>query len=442
MEANLNKPWSKEVSLPVRSLITFYSKEADNLIFKKSKKITIFCKSGYCSVSLNWTISKNLFTTPFLSGKGKPIPGNIFIINIPAEKLKPGFYDLKVYIDVAEKQMVTDICTFGYEIGKIRYCLTKPDNFEKFWNNAKKSISTVPLQPEEIFIQEMTNNEIDQYNVKSACLPPRYDPGIRYDKIEVYKVSFSSINRLRVYGWLAKPFGKGPFPGMLVFPGAGYRPEPIPAEHARHGYVAIDIQVHNQEVDQNKYEKPLWEKISIDYNKPETSEFYTMYLNCLQTVNYLVSRKDVDSNKIVAVGGSQGGRLSIISASLDTRIKAIVPAILWGANFMYQKWAEKSNLKGSDGTNAFLPEYSETLENKFISYFDPMNFAPDVRCPVLMNAGLRDTVSPPSCVHSVFKLLGTKDKKIIFLPELGHDWSAEFDRYAWRWLERKLQKRI
>jgi len=70
-----------------------------------------------------------------------------------------------------------------------------------------------------------------------------------------------------------------------------------------------------------------------------------------------------------------------------------------------------------------------------MAYFDPMNFAPDIKCPVLMNAGLIDPVSPPYSVWAAYNRLGTGNKTMIPLPGLAHDWSAEFDRRAWRWLD-------
>ena len=73
-----------------------------------------------------------------------------------------------------------------------------------------------------------------------------------------------------------------------------------------------------------------------------------------------------------------------------------------------------------------------------MGYYDAMNFAPGIKCPVLMNAGLIDPVSNATGVFSIYNRLGTSDKTMIPLPGLGHDWSAEFDRRAWRWLDQKL----
>jgi cephalosporin-C deacetylase len=164
-----------------------------------------------------------------------------------------------------------------------------------------------------------------------------------------------------------------------------------------------------------------------------------MYLGAVQAVNYLLSRGDVDKRRVAAVGGSQGGRLSVTTAALHPQVKAIIPAIAHYGNVPYLKWAEASNAATpqEDGMDmAGPPPLPDTPENKCCAYYDVMNFAPDVKCPVLMNAGLVDPVSLASGVFAIHQRLGSKDKWMIPLPGLGHDWSAEFDRRAWRWLDK------
>ena len=88
-------------------------------------------------------------------------------------------------------------------------------------------------------------------------MPADYDAeGHKVEEVESCKISFAGPDGGRVYAWLAKPKGPGPFPAMLVLPGAGFAARPRPLEHARHGYLAIDIQIHGQDVDLPKY-KPL-----------------------------------------------------------------------------------------------------------------------------------------------------------------------------------------
>ena len=78
---------------------------------------------------------------------------------------------------------------------------------------------------------------------------------------------------------------------------------------------------------------------------------------------------------------------------------------------------------------------TDDAESRGFAYYDPMNYAQDIRCPVYINAGLIDPVSPPYSVWAVYNRLGKIDKTIVAVDGHGHDWSAEFDRRAWRWLD-------
>jgi len=92
-----------------------------------------------------------------------------------------------------------------------------------------------------------------------------------------------------VYGWLSKPAGPGKFPAMLVLPGAGFAARPRPLEHARHGYVALDIQIHGQDVDLKEYPKLPGYYSDIKYGQPSAYYYFNVHLRCIQAVNYLAS---------------------------------------------------------------------------------------------------------------------------------------------------------
>ena len=68
-----------------------------------------------------------------------------------------------------------------------------------------------------------------------------------------------------------------------------------------------------------------------------------------------------------------------------------------------------------------------------------MNYAQDIKCPVMMNGGLIDPVSPPFSVWAVYNRLGTADKAIVAIDGHGHDWSGAFDCRAWKWLDGVLK---
>jgi cephalosporin-C deacetylase len=199
----------------------------------------------------------------------------------------------------------------------------------------------------------------------------------------------------------------------------------------------MDINVHGQDVNWKEYPSIPGNNSDPKF-APVSDYYYNVHLRCLQAVNYLLSRPDVDPSRIVVVGGSQGGRLSVVVAGLDPRIAAAVPAIAHCANQPYGAWSHGRVSDGMELTGA--PPVPNDPAGRCAAYYDPMNYAPDIHCPVLMNGGLIDPISPPYGVWAVYNRLGSTDKSIVAHDGHGHDWSAEFDRRAWKWLNSVLKK--
>jgi cephalosporin-C deacetylase-like acetyl esterase len=460
MTVNLALPWGDECSPPQTPYLSFRSPGSESLLFTSGEKIEIVCQAGLRSVALRWSLHRNRIEKPFREGTAVPLPANRFVISMETAALHPGFYDLRVELDSGvenkekeplKKRPVRGVCTFGWKAESMAIADTRPADFKAFWNKAKARLAKIPLDAKEGPTQTFGPKEINDYNVTSACLPPDYDPkGHRCETVESRKVDFAGPDGGRVYGWLAKPEGKGPFPAMLVLPGAGFNARPRPLEHARHGYVALDIQVHGQEVDQKEYPQLPGDNPGCE---PVADYYYNVHLRCLQALNYLLSRPDVDPKRLVVVGGSQGGRLSIVVAGLDPRVTAAVPAIAHASNIPHAQWVKRCNGLGipvnnktapaialSDGKDVTgAPPVFNDPADRCNAYYDPMNFAPDATCPALFNAGLVDPISPPFGVFAAFNRWGGKDKTMVPLDGHGHDWSAEFDRRAWRWLDKVLE---
>lgn len=438
MNHNLYTAWNDGCSRPASKDMVFYSHESDNLLFDTVSEIKIICQATVRGVSLKWTISRNMLHTPFAEGVAEALPGNRFVIKIDTGKLHPGFYDLHVTLDSGMAEPYKAICTFGYRCDEMAINATEPKDFVTFWDKAVASLKQIPLDAKHSEMQTFDKKAIEQYNTEHACLPADYDPkGHVFETVESCKVNFAGPDDGgRVYGYLAKPVGDGPFPAMLVLPGAGFNRRPRPLEHARHGYVALDIQVHGQDVDlEGKY--PTVEGYNDKTNTdPFKHYYYNVHLRCVQAINYLCSRPDVDPSRIVIVGGSQGGRLGIVTAGIDHRVTAVVSCIANSPNIPHINWAKACNAKRIDGMSATgAPPLAGSDREVCEAYFDPMNYALHIQCPVLMNAGLIDPVSPPSSVFAVYNKLNPKIRKMIAIPGVGHDWSAAFDMQAWDWIK-------
>ena len=140
-----------------------------------------------------------------------------------------------------------------------------------------------------------------------------------------------------------------------------------------------------------------------------------------------------------ASGESQGGAFTFISAALDSRIKAIAPAVPFLGDYRdYARivwWPVHEVLDTADEEGLDREELFTML-----SYFDVKNFASRITCPVYMAFGLQDPTCPPHTNFSIYNNLGTRDKRFFCVPTCGHamwqenSWSEERAAFLSPWL--------
>ena len=288
MLQNLKMPFSPTLSAPAVKGVVFYNKANDDMIFDSGSDVVIYCNIAVRCVGLNWQLCRNMYINSIYTNEAELLPNYTWKITIPASILKAGFYDVKVVCDIGNRDKTDGICTFGYSVDSMQFAAYQSDDFPSFWKVGLSELEQISLNPKQEESIIYTGSQIDDYNLTSACLPARYDAEeIIYDEVEAFKISFDGIGEKRIYGWLAKPRAQGKFPAMLILPGGGNAPRPRPLEHARHGYVALDIQVHGFDVDSDEYPEP-------EYNDDiNLNPYYGIYLNCIQAVNYLCTRDEI-----------------------------------------------------------------------------------------------------------------------------------------------------
>jgi hypothetical protein len=127
-----------------------------------------------------------------------------------------------------------------------------------------------------------------------------------------------------------------------------------------------------------------------------------------RSIDYLSTRRDVDSSRIAFYGTSLGGDAGVILVPLESRFKAAI-------------------LQGSGLNRAAAPE------------IDPINFAPRLRVPVLMLNGLYDFERPlETSQQPLFQLLGSAEKKHVVF-ETGHSLATgDVASTVSEWLDRYL----
>jgi dienelactone hydrolase len=152
----------------------------------------------------------------------------------------------------------------------------------------------------------------------------------------------------------------------------------------------------------------------------------------IRTVDYLVTRPEVDRNRIGCVGLSVGGLRSCHLAALDDRIKAAV-VVGWMTSFPAQL---KSRIVNTIGHTMLVPGLYRTLD-----YPDVAALA--MPSALLVINGSRDTLFDPGGVRSAFDKLtacyrkaGAPEKLRVRLYDTPHEFNAEMQAEAWEWLRK------
>ena len=147
----------------------------------------------------------------------------------------------------------------------------------------------------------------------------------------------------------------------------------------------------------------------------------------------------MDDSRLGVVGSSQGGALALCTAARRPRIRAasVGAPFLVGmldsteltSSYPYREIADYLRL---------YPDCRRRVEET-LSYFDCINFAPSITCPLIMNIGLRDNVCPPETGYAVFGDIASTDKQLYAYPDQGHGAGRhEHDRIAARFLAEQL----
>ncbi|MBD2754968.1 alpha/beta hydrolase [Spirosoma validum] len=151
--------------------------------------------------------------------------------------------------------------------------------------------------------------------------------------VHIHKVSYASPVKGRVSGLLFIPSVKGPFAGILLqhgAPGTAMNQTPRGVYLARHGAVVLATNA------------PFAERGGdpIQFTPADSVEQVTYMINLQRAVDLLISRPDVDPNRLGYVGRSHGGAMGALFAGIERRLKTYILVVADGgliAHFSSEK---------------------------------------------------------------------------------------------------------
>jgi len=165
-----------------------------------------------------------------------------------------------------------------------------------------------------------------------------------------------------------------------------------------------------------------------------------IYMDCLRGLDFLEAQPEVFPGKIAVAGGSQGGGLTIATASLaGDRVAVAAAAVPFLGNF---PWVMETGVRSNPycELTEYLEEHPDHREiaAETLSWFDPMNISPWITCPTFVVAGAQDERCPVETILPVFDHM-TCLKQLMVDPEMGHGQKPDTRDHMLKWMARYLQ---
>ena len=390
---------------------------------EKAKVEVSFCKYGMPqNVEVNYEIGQDMLPA---SSSGKVMLKNGRATIDMGTMKKPGFLDLRLKAVVDEKTYEHHV-KVGFSPEQLKPYTKNPADFVAFWQKnleeARKEVKTEKLK--------VKCEKVDKYST---------------DEFDCYLLKLKIDSRHSIYGYLTKPKKAGKYPVVLCPPGAGIKTIKEPMRntyYAKNGFIRLEMEIHglNPEMTDEQFKEIT---SAFDYengyltNGLDNKDNYYMkhvYVACVRAIDYLTSLEEWDGKNVFVQGGSQGGALSLITAGLDPRVTACVanhPALSDMAGYLDGRAGGYPHFNRLN--NMLTPEKVETM-----AYYDVVNFARRITCPVYLTWGFNDNVCPPTTSYIVWNLI-TAPKESLITPINEHWTTTDTNYNQMMWLKSQIK---
>ncbi len=137
------------------------------------------------------------------------------------------------------------------------------------------------------------------------------------DGLQVHDISFESPMGGRVPGYLYVPPGEGPFAGFVIM--AGHR-DLVRGHSARYAHTGAVVAVIS--VPWARRSDAVPGRQDFTFTPQDSTEQVQYIVDTKRLLDILVSRPDVDPQRIGVLGGSYGGGMAALLSGVETRVVA------------------------------------------------------------------------------------------------------------------------
>lgn len=297
----------------------------------------------------------------------------------------------------------------------------RPADFDTYWDDALAEMRAVDPQIE---------------LVPSAFQAPG---------AECFDLYFTGVRGARIHAKYLRPTGHaGPHPAVVQF--HGYTGDSGPwldkLEYVLMGFsvAALDCRGQgglSQDVGGVLGTTFRGHMIRGLSDRPENMLMRHIYLDTAQLAGIVMNMPEVDEKRVAAMGGSQGGGLTLACASLEPRISRLAPRCPFLCDYK-RVWEMDLAKDAYDEIRTYFRQFDpkhrrETEIFTQLGYIDVQHLTARIRGRVLWAIGLMDTICPPSTQFAAYNKI-TSDKEMVVYPDFAHEGYPGFDDQAYLFL--------
>lgn len=263
---------------------------------------------------------------------------------------------------------------------------------------------------------------------------------------DCYDMFFTGVRGARVHAKLLKPKNiSGKIPAILQFHGyncnTGDWNDKL--QYVASGFVVAAMDVRGQGFYSEDTGGPkTFTSVGhflrgIEDENPDNMIMRHIYLDTAELANIVMNFEYVDETRVAAMGGSQGGALTIACSSLEPRINRAAPVYPFLCDFKRVWDMDLAKNAYNEITHYFRWfDPAHEREDAFferLGYLDLQFLSPRIKAKVLMATGLQDVICPPSTQFAMYNKIKSEKKQIIY-PDFGHEGIPQFGDITYKFM--------
>lgn len=320
-------------------------------------------------------------------------------LKLENDRTVPGFYQLSIIVSA---NRYVDTLHFGYGVDpeKIYSNVNRPADFDQFWDDARRDL--INIDP--------------KFRVTR-----RGDQSTR--EVDVFMVEFQSIDMQTIRGWLSVPKERGRFKVLYELPGylEEMRPDSLRKDMA---VFRLNVRGHGNSRDNTNADYNTFNVIGL--NDKNRYIYRGVYMDALRGLDFIYRHEHLklDTRKVVVKGEGQGAVLAAVVASMDSRPQGCIlerPVYVDMRTLFMMAETQKIQPWPVRNFQSYIANPRNRLNKEGLfrvwDYFDPVNFAPNIRCRVLFGHNLKNTVCPPQAAIALYNQIRIDNREIFMSPD-------------------------